>query len=250
MKKSKDRSLFIYVSVLFNIVLIIILFYVVCVKTDIIYRFLARFDLATYSVVDTRHRIEFRCLEGWKNTLEKLNIDVDVVFYGNSITFESNFQNDFTQLKICNLGCNRDDLDDMIHRSFLINSVHPHKIFVLGGINGFVDIPLKEFQKKYRVLIDTIKYQNPHAKLYIQSLLPVNTDMEIGSRYLDCHDKIKKANAILRDISLEKECVFIDLYSAYQIHDSLPQEYTRDGLHLTPHAYTIWNQCISPYLAE
>jgi lysophospholipase L1-like esterase len=74
--------------------------------------------------------------------------------------------------------------------------------------------------------------------------------MEIGSRYVDCQEKIKEANIVINNISKVKGCIFIDLYSAYQVNDSMPKKYSRDGLHLYPEAYSIWARVISPYLLE
>ena len=230
--------------------LVISLLYIIGVKTDICYKMFAKIGLIEYNSAGMRHQIEYRCLEGWANCLNQHIDSIDIAFYGNSITYESNFQEFFPAIKICNLGCNRDDLDDLIHRSFIIKKVHPHKIFVLGGINSIINITLDEFEVKYCALIDTIMKQNPTAQLYLQSLLPVNVEMEIGSRYLNCQDKIKEANIIIRIISKAKGCIFVDLYSAYQVNDSMPGKYTRDGLHLYPEAYSIWARVISPYLLE
>lgn len=237
-------------SILVNIGLFLVLLYISCVKTDFCYRVFSKMGIIEYNIANNRHLIEKRCLEGWANCLSKQKIIADVVFYGNSITYESDFQKFFPQLHISNLGCNRDDLGDLIHRSFLINSLHPRKVFLLGGINSIINVPLEEFEHKYRVLVDTIRKQNPYAQLYLQSILPVNVEMEIGSRYRDCQREIKEANEIIKNIALLKGCHFVDLFAAYQINDSMPRKYTRDGLHLYPEAYSIWAKTIYPYLAE
>ena len=145
--------LLLYTSLVINVVLLISFFYVVCLKTDMSKKLLAKMGLTSYNNAFMRHQIEYRCLEGWANCLRKCNDTMDVVFYGNSLTFESNFHELFPNLKICNLGCNRDNLDDLIHRSFIINKVSPHKIFVLGGINSILDISLEDFNTKYLTLI-------------------------------------------------------------------------------------------------
>lgn len=237
-------------SLFFNVVLIVLSYYVICIKTDFYDRLCAKIGYGTYSVVGNRHHIEYRCLEGWANSLSKMNVVASAVFYGNSITFGSDFQNDYPELCICNMGCNRDDLDDMIYRSFLIKSVHPSKIFVLAGINGLNNLSLQDFNKKYELLVDTIIKQNPNSKLYLQSLLPVNTNYEIGSRYVGLQDKIQNVNTIIQQIAEKKRCTYIDVYSLYQINDSLPQRYTSDGLHLKPEAYSIWSRCLESYLRE
>lgn len=248
--KEKGLMLLLYTSVVINILMMFVILYITCVKTDVCSRMLVKVGLVDYNPAIVRHGIEYRCLDGWANSLNKLNVGIDAVFFGNSITYESNFQEYFPEIKICNLGCNRDDLDDLIHRSFTIKSVHPHKIFILGGINNFMNVSLDEFKQKYSNMLDIIMKQNPYAQIYLQSLLPVNVEMDIGSRYVDCQEKIKEANAIIRNLSKVKGCIFVDLYSAYQVNDSMPRKYTRDGLHLYPEAYSIWARVICNYLKE
>ena len=249
--KSKKYGVWLlYTSIIFNIVSVMSLLYITCIKTDLCIKMIAKIGFIEYNNVSMRHQIEYRCLEGWANCLNQQIDSIDIAFYGNSITYESNFQEFFPDIKICNLGCNRDDLDDLIHRSFIIKNVHPHKIFVLGGINSIMNITLDDFEVKYCALIDTIMKQNPSAQLYLQSLLPVNIEMEIGSRYQNCQNKIKEANILIRNISQSKGCYYVDLYSAYQVNDSMPRKYTRDGLHLYPEAYGIWARTIASYMQE
>ena len=235
-------------SFVFNVGLLLTLAYVSYIKTDFGYRVLSKTGLLDYNHVDYRHNIEYRCLEGWANSLYKQHIEADVVFYGNSITYESDFQKFFPKLQVVNLGCNRDDLDDLIHRSFVICRVRPRKIFVLGGINRLMDITIEEFRSKYDILVDTIKRQNPNAQLFLQSILPVNVEMELGERYVDSIDKLKQANLVIKEIAVRKQCTFVDLYSIYQVQGSLPRRYTRDGIHLCADAYSIWAQVIRKYL--
>ena len=118
----------------------------------------------------------------------------------------------------------------------------------MGGINRFQELSLEEFEKKYNTLVDTISIQNPDSQIFLQSLLPVNISMEVGSRYADCREKIKEANRIIKNIADENSCIYIDLYSKFQVNDFLPEKFTRDGLHLYPEAYEIWATAISDYL--
>lgn len=248
MKKVLLHSRIIMLLMVFIVFLISTLIYISCYKTDFCYRALAKCGFRDYSISESRHRIENRCLEGWYNTLLKMDVQADLVFYGNSITYESDFQRCFPEKRVLNLGCNRDDLDDLINRSFIIKSVRPKKIFVLGGINGLMDITLKDFESNYRILVDTIINQNPSSAIFLQSILPVNPGMELGARYVDCLDKIKYANAIIRNIAFKRKCVYVDLYSSYQKNDSLPRIYTKDGVHLTTGAYQIWAAIIKRYV--
>ncbi len=244
----RNKKVSLMLSLSLNVIMFLLLFYIACIKTDFYDRMLAKVGLSDYKIEDVRYLIEKRCLDGWTNTIKKMNISADVVFFGNSITYESDFQKIFPNMKIINLGCNRDDLDDLIRRSYMINSVRPRKVFVLGGINRLIDVSNDEFKDKYETLVDTIIKQNPEAEVYLQSLLPVNTEMELGSRYAGYIARIKEVNEIIYRISKERKLVFVDLYAVYQVNNSLPQKYTRDGLHLNPDAYHKWAELISPYL--
>ena len=51
---------------------------------------------------DPSDKPDYWCIRGWNNTLDKLELDVDVVFYGNSITCGSSFQDYFPEVSICN----------------------------------------------------------------------------------------------------------------------------------------------------
>lgn len=245
MNSPKGNALF--WSIVLNVIVGTMLIYVSCIKTDFGKRCLIKVGIVKRDTIPFSWHPEFPRIEGWANSLTKMKIKVDAVFYGNSITFQSNFQDSFPQAKICNLGCNFDDLDDLINRSFLIKSVQPDMIFILGGINKFYNTSLDVFQKKYELLIDTIICQNPQAQIYLQSMLPVNSSLRYGKRYSHCANKIKDANLIIKRISDTRGCTFIDLYSLYSESDSLPSEYTEDGLHLKPEAYTLWSAKISPY---
>lgn len=244
----RDKKVSLILSLSLNVIMLVLLYYIACIKTDFFDRGLAKIGLSNYKIEESRYLIEKRCLDGWTNTLIKMNVSADVVFYGNSITYESDFQKFFPNLKICNLGCNRDDLDDLIRRSYMINSVTPRKVFILGGINRLIDVSNDDFRNKYETLVDTIVKQNPEAEVYLQSLLPVNTEMELGSRYAGYIDKIKDVNEIICRISKERRLEFVDLYSAYQVNNSLPRKYTQDGLHLNHNAYQKWAKFISRYL--
>ena len=246
-KNSVERNVVWYI-LLFSFIMNLLMAYTIFYKTDIYAKLRYRLGYGENPVIVYKHKTEFRCLQGWTNTLSKLNLDADVVFYGNSLTYESDFRDYFPNLKIVNLGCNMDMLDDLINRVYMIRTVNPKRIFVLGGINYFKETPIDSFYKKYQTLVDSITLQNPKAKVFLQSLLPVNPTIGVGTIYSDCIDKIKNANEIICKIANEKGCEYVDLYSAYQVNDTLPSKFTRDGLHLFPDYYSIWAASIKPYM--
>lgn len=241
------RRVVIMGSLLFNVCFVFLSCWI-CFETNITDEILVKLGLQKEIEIPYDNKSEFLVAEAWANSLSKLNIDADVVFYGNSITFDSNFHQSFPNLIICNMGCKGDDLDDLINRSFLISSVHPKMIFIMGGINKLSQLSLDCFEKKYELMVDTIKKQNPQARVILQSLLPVNVNLKYGKQYSDCIDRIRNANSIIKEIAISSGVEYIDLYSVYNERNTLPLKYTEDGLHLKNEAYSRWANCISRYL--
>lgn len=193
-------------------------------------------------------RADYHCLLGWENTLIKMEYKADVCFIGNSLTYHLNFQNDYPELKIVNLGYSGDGLDGMILRHKQVAAVHPDKIFIMAGCN---DISMKRismpiFKFLYNQLIDSLQTTNPGAIIYLQSILPVNHELRPK---LYSTSKIIEANNIIQEIAKQRGIAYIDLFSIYaDKNGELPQELTTDGQHLTPSAYNLWSYAIRHYI--
>ena len=59
----------------------------------------------------------------------------DALFFGDSITADSNFETFFPDLRIVNLGVYGDTLEDLLARVPSVRALRPARIFLLGGIN-------------------------------------------------------------------------------------------------------------------
>lgn len=179
--------------------------------------------------------------EGWTNTLKKLNINSDIVFFGNSITHDSSFNESFTDKKIVNLGYPGDNIQGMLTRVEQVRCVHPKKIFMMAGINGIKSLRFKE---QYTALVDSMLTIVTSDNLYIQSILPVSKEHGIDNNL------IIERNELIKDITKVKHCEYIDLHSLYYKNGELPQNLTRDGIHLYPKSYERWAEMIKPYVYE
>ena len=191
---------------------------------------------------DPSDKPDYWCIRGWNNTLDKLDLDVDVVFYGNSITCGSSFQDYFPEVSICNLGYPGDNLDGLTSRSYMIATVKPEKVFVMGGINGLKEMPIKAFIQKYEKLILEIRKNVPSAQLYFQSILPITNEKYSGN------DKIQRCNDIIDSLARVYKCQYIDLFSLYEKNGEMNPEYTKDGVHLKPEHYDKWAEAIRPFI--
>ena len=245
MKKIGLKNCLLWISLIGNVLLLALVIFIGCIKTNYINSKLERLGIME---IDPTKRGDYWSIVGWTNTLEKLHLDVDVVFFGNSITRGSCFEKYFPNVSICNLGYPGDNTDGMLLRVNQIKAVNPEKVFVMAGINGLHVQTEQVFTEKYATLVDSIKQAVPTAKIYLQSILPVNPSMKAGKS--PNKEKIAKCNEIVRKIAEQKRCFYVDLYSLYAVDGIMPEELTRDGVHLYPEAYDRWANEIKKYIEE
>lgn len=245
-EKIGKKSWLLWISIIGNVLLFAMIVFIGCFKTNYINSKLERIGMLKS---DPTKRGDYWCIQGWTNTLEKLYLDVDVVFFGNSITRGSSFEKYFPDVQICNLGYPGDTTDGMLLRVNQIKVVHPEKVFVMAGINGLHLQSEQKFTDKYAMLVDSIKNAVPSAKIYLQSILPVNPSMKMGKGF--DKRKIAKCNDIIQEIAEQKGCTYINLYKLYATDDGImPTELTRDGIHLFPKSYDRWANEIRKYVEE
>lgn len=200
-----------------------------------------------FITIESQSLPDYWALYGWTNTLNKLRIEADIAFFGNSITADSDFQSEFPDKKIVNLGYPGDNIKGMLRRIPMLSAVNPKKIFIMAGTNDLVHVSLEEYTSRYKCLIKAIKDSNPQSSIYIESVLPSNHKL---SDYAP-NKKIQQANAILHDIANTFDCTFIDLYNLYVDNDNeLIIDLTKDGVHLLPESYKIWSESIKNYIYE
>ena len=215
------------------------LYYVAVVKTDFSKRMMAKINHEAY----VPERQDDGCVNSWNNCISKLDMAVDVVFFGDSETAGGDFQQVFPNVKSINLGYIGEDVKGMLRRVCSIKAVKPKKVFLMAGINGLKNQSISDFEYWYTVLVDSIQNTVPDAELYIESILPV-------AGYSDYCDnaKILEANAIIQRLAVERKIPYIDLYNAYAQDGALPDEMSYDGLHLTEEAYSVWYNMVAPYI--
>lgn len=184
---------------------------------------------------------------GWERSLEQLNCDADIVFYGDSLTSGGNFQNYFPDWKIVNLGIPGDSLQGMKNRAEMLSSVTPEKIFIMGGINSLTDKNSDSAFQDYKNMLNAVLDAVPDAQIYIESILPISLEKE-----KECADNsvITAFNQRLESLALEKNLTYIDLYSLYVLNGEINPELTKDGVHLQPSAYEYWFSEIQKYVDE
>ena len=226
-------------SVILNIVLLAAMVYIGGCKTDYFKRVYARLSRTPY----VSERSDNCCVDSWNNCINKLDMQADVVFFGDSHIAGGDFQNAFPDVKSINLGYIGEDTKGMLRRVEAIAAVQPKKVFMMGGINGLYHQSLDEFEFWYAALVDSIHAAVPDADLYVHSILPVTA----WSDYCD-NSKILEANTIISKIAAERNLTLVELHSLYALNNALPDEKSFDGLHLNEDAYATWYHVIEKYV--
>ena len=190
---------------------------------------------------------DYWAVKGWENTMRQLDYKADIAFFGNSITYYGNFQQAYVDKNVVNLGYPGDNIDGMLWRIETLKAVNPDKVFLMAGINGLKNMEMETFNRKYNQLVDSVRKALPHAKIYLQSILPVikNKEKDYGS-----NTKISEANEFIKQVAQEKHCTYIDLHSLYVSNGMMPDSLTQDGIHLCDRAYDRWYKHEERYIYD
>lgn len=190
------------------------------------------------------YQFDSKTVAGWDRCLSQLDIDADVVFFGDSITHRSDFTVYFPDKRICNFGIGSDTLAGMNNRIEMIKNVRPEKVFVLGGINSLKNDNFDATYNEYELLINNM-IGSLDSEIYIISVLPISRDSEKNG----CsNETIIRFNEKIKALAKEKGLIYVDLATQYLLDGAMNPAYTNDGVHLTKEAYDIWASAIKEYV--
>ena len=224
---------FIIVSTIINICLIIIIS--VPIYKTISYKI---------GLNDRRPRDDEWAIRAWGKSLSMTVDSCDIVFLGDSFTYQGNFAEYFPTSKVVCLGYPGDDLLGVAYRTEHLSTIKPHKVFIMVGVNGSKFLSLKAFERRYSFMLDSAIKNAPNSNIYVQSLLPHrNFKKEYAPNI-----KIKKMNEIIKNLCFKKGLVYINLYDLYLKGDEIDKVVTKDGIHLVQQAYVRWINEIKQYI--
>lgn len=195
----------------------------------------------------SKERGDYWCIQGWTNTLQKLNIDCDICFFGHSQIVPIDFQSYYPEKKFVTLGYWGDKVDGMILRVEQVKCVRPEKVFLMCGRNDIWDAD-DEFLEKYEVLIDSLSCISPSLKLYVINILP-ECNGEVGR--ISMNERIILRNKRIEEFCSRKNVTLIDLYPIMaDVNGNLKQEVSLDGLHMNNKGYEILRHELDKYITE
>ena len=192
-----------------------------------------------------------------------------IVFIGNSITYGlRRWDNKLEANNLVNRGISGDFSEGIQKRLDEIIYYKPIAIFILIGINDFFRDSTVSIYVTPSYVADNIisaakiiKKGTPKTKIYLQTILPINTEYNLLSRpedirhyyyYLDndyspsLNQQINETNKIIKENDLFE---VIDLHSIFlDSEGELDLRYSHDGLHLNETGYANWMKKIKPLI--
>lgn len=219
------RSFFYLIGTLFVIVTIIV--------------FLVRHDFFKGSTVNNE---EVKVVNEEKTKKEETKqIDDNYLFVGDFYTDKFNFDNlDYKYVKECGEDYTTDDiLNDMKNKIYLYN---PSIVFIQLGINDLDSGKSEDdIVDNISKIIDGIKENRPYAKIYIESLYPINKDVDdFDDDILDDeidNELISSLNSKIKKITEEKKVNYLDIYSFISEDNKLSDKYSDNGIYLNEDGY-------------
>ena len=171
-----------------------------------------------------------------KTVERKVVLDDNYLFVGDFHTdgLDKN-QFPYPIVKVCDENYQTSDLlNDMNHIFYQYN---PSIIFIEIGINDLrKEIDEEEILNNYQSIIEEIQNNRPYAKIVIESLYPVNMDVEeYDSEFLDesiTNKIIQDLNIKIEKIAKKMKVEYLDVYQELSDGEQLKEKYTEDGVHL------------------
>jgi lysophospholipase L1-like esterase len=185
-----------------------------------------------------RQRTQFDLLTGQ---------DVDVVFYGDSLTEGGRWDEYFPNVKIANRGISGDITEDLINRLDQVVGLKPEKLFLMVGVNDVNrGIEGSVTKLNYKRLFDSITLKLPSTNVYVQSILPVNDKW-----FMADNPALLDLNSELERLSGEYGYTYVNLHESFVTdHGKLRDDLSNDGIHLLGEGYFLWKGAIEKYIIE
>ena len=194
-----------------------------------------------------------KIIEKKQRTLEEIRKNENIVFLGDSITDFYPIDDIYLNLPIINSGISGYKTTDILSRmDDMVYKYNPTKVFLLIGTNdlNFTD-DTQSVEDNIIEIVESIKKNRSKAKIYIQSIYPVNKDVNPEVVSNRNNEKIKTVNEFLKSYCEENNIIYIDMYNLLvDSEGNLDSKYTKDGLHENELGYARISQVLIKYIYD
>jgi lysophospholipase L1-like esterase len=165
-----------------------------------------------------------------------------IIFLGNSITEMGDWKKATGDTTVINRGIGGDITFGVLKRLKDITDRQPSKVFLLIGINDIgKDIPDAVIADNELKIVKAIHDKCPQTKVYVESVLPVNSTIKNFPQHYDKEEHVLALNKLLQANAADGNYTFVDIFHLFVDADGrLQAQYTYEGLHVKPPAYVVW----------
>lgn len=203
------------------------------------YQVIKNIDFKILNTTDTRRPYYYHK----KSLFEQYkNLNVDVVFVGDSLTDFADWQELLPGISLVNRGIAGDTSSGVIERMDSILSTNAKCAFIMLGINDIAQQVGADITfDNYKQIVEVLTTDN--TKVFIQSTLYA------GKAKDHLNGKVKALNKKLEMFSNENALVtYIDINDRVSPRGYLDVAYSQDAIHLNGKGYLVWKSVISKYL--
>ena len=191
------------------------------------------------------------------NIVKKEIVNPNIVMLGDSITDYYNLNEFYGEDKlIVNSGISGNRISDISNNlKSRVYNYNPSKIFLLIGINDILwDYADTNYvYDKTIELVNQIQNKLPNTKIYIESIYPVNPEINNHFNGVDVdrvNNTVNEVNKKLKEYSKDhSEIKYIDLSSKLvNENNEFSLEYSDDGLHPNENGYKLITSILKKYM--
>lgn len=190
------------------------------------------------------------------NKKDNLTKNENVIFLGDSITEFYKIDEIYDNYQIIGSGKSGYTTEDILDRmTEMLYQYNPTKVFLLIGTNDIMtdtsDEKLEETVDNIEKISEDIKKNRPNAKIYIESIYPVNKSLNSGMVNKRTNDAIKSMNKEIEDYCKKEKISYINMYDELTNDDGdFDEKYSDDGLHPSDVGYAKITRILLPYIYE
>lgn len=186
----------------------------------------------------------------------KLEKNENIVFFGDSITEIYPLEDIYDNYQIINSGISGYKTTDLLEKmDKMLYQYNPTKVILLIGTNDIMKDASEEKQEEtvnnIKKIVNEIKKNRPMAKLYVESLYPVNRNMKKDMVAERTNEAIQNINKNIEIFCNKKKISYINMYDELTDSDgNFDEKYTYDGLHPSTLGFAKITKVLMPYIYE
>lgn len=187
-------------------------------------------------------------------TTEEINKYENIVFLGDSIT---NFYplDSIYDIHIINSGVPGYHTQNILENmDSMVYQYNPTSVFILIGTN---DLALNSAANKentisnMKKIISNIKKNRKKTKIYLESIYPVNENINYGMVSRRDNQVIREVNEEMKEYCEKNNVTFINMYKELiNENGEFAEKYTNDGLHPNNLGYAKISQVLIKYIYD